>query len=377
MNEIKIAEFFGQIGFKVDETAIKSFVKSMDAMAGKVGNVEKGVKKAAAAQKKAMAEMQKDSNANFRTRQAVKRWEDKAALDKERNRRQFVAQAQKDSNDHFHTLKSIRRYEEKQEKQKLSAQRAITKAYLNDQKLKERAEIQALKARAREERAMAGQSAWSFGPTRQAMHNLRDRWFNNQSKIKTDTSFGPSRQDANRLRDRYETQMQKAEIAAYAEEARRNRTPVQRTTSTRRSDGRFGAIQSGLMGWGRGFLPGLGGAYAVSEISSQAMDMQGQKRSLGAVLGSQEAGEAGYANYKNMANELGFNYRENAPRYMGFLAGGMASGQSKDKMDDAYKGMMGYGLVMGWNKEKMARASTAITQMIGKQQVFSEELKGQ
>lgn len=51
-----------------------------------------------------------------------------------------------------------------------------------------------------------------------------------------------------------------------------------------------GGVLGGVMGMGRGFVPYLGGAFAVAQLSNMSQQMQGQRAAMTAVTGSQTAG---------------------------------------------------------------------------------------
>lgn len=141
------------------------------------------------------------------------------------------------------------------------------------------------------------------------------------------------------------------------------------------------AVTGGVAGaaahWGRGFVPGLGGAFAVSQLNQINRELQAQQLAMGAVTGSDQAGAEQQAWVKNLSNTIGLNYREMTPAYTKMLASGQTSGMSQEGVQNIFQGVSEYGRVMGLDTESMKGSMRAIEQMMNKNQVMSEELKGQ
>lgn len=129
--------------------------------------------------------------------------------------------------------------------------------------------------------------------------------------------------------------------------------------------------------WGRGFVPGLGGAFAVSQLNQINQEMQGQTNAFTAIMGGSEAGAEQQKWVKDLSNEIGMDYRSVAPAYGKMLASGQTAGMSTKSVQNIFQGVSEYGRVMGLDKESMKGSMKAIEQMMNKGQVMSEELKGQ
>lgn len=148
-----------------------------------------------------------------------------------------------------------------------------------------------------------------------------------------------------------------------------------------RFGGRHAAMTGGVAGaaahWGRGFIPGLGGAFAVSQLNQINQELRAQELAMVAVTGSEQAGAEQQAWVKNLANTVGLNYRQMTPAYTKMLASGQTSGMSTEAVQGIFQGVSEYGRVMGLDTEAMKGSMRAIEQMMNKGQVMSEELKGQ
>jgi len=144
---------------------------------------------------------------------------------------------------------------------------------------------------------------------------------------------------------------------------------------------RAGAVGGGIMGAGMGFMrgaiPGLGAAFALSQLNQINQQMQGQNLAMTAVMGSKEAGAEQTAWVRNLADQIGFDFRQVGPSFNKMLASGKTSGMSTESVQNIFKGVTEYGRVMGLDNESMKGSMKAIEQMMNKGQVMSEELKGQ
>lgn len=144
---------------------------------------------------------------------------------------------------------------------------------------------------------------------------------------------------------------------------------------------REGALGGGMMGAGMGFMrgaiPGLGAAFALSQLNQISQQMQGQQNAMTAVMGGEAAGKEQSQWVKNLSNQVGMDYRQVAPSYNKMLASGKTSGMSTESVQGIFQGVSEYGRVMGLDGEAMKGSMRAIEQMMNKGQVMSEELKGQ
>lgn len=141
------------------------------------------------------------------------------------------------------------------------------------------------------------------------------------------------------------------------------------------------AVGGGIMGAGMGFMrgaiPGLGAAFALSQLNQINQQMQAQQNAMTAVMGDKSAGAAQSEWVKNLSNTVGMDYRQVAPSYTKMLASGSTSGMSTESVQNIFKGVSEYGRTMGLDTESMKGSMRAIEQMMNKGQVMSEELKGQ
>lgn len=144
-----------------------------------------------------------------------------------------------------------------------------------------------------------------------------------------------------------------------------------------RSEAFGGGIAGAGMGFMRGAIPGLGAAFAFSQLNKINQQMQAQSLAMTAVMGDEAKGAEQSKWVKDLSNKIGMDYRQVAPSYNKMLASGQTSGMSTESVQNIFQGVSEYGRTMGLDSESMKGSMRAIEQMMNKGQVMSEELKGQ
>lgn len=148
----------------------------------------------------------------------------------------------------------------------------------------------------------------------------------------------------------------------------------------RPAQGGISGFVSGLMGgpgaFARGLIPGLGAGFAVREIATSGRRQVGQELAFEAMLGSAAAGNAEMDWVKSLSNRIGLVSVDAADQYKGILAAGM---NNKDVgvagARKIFEATSSYGRIMGLDPDRMKRAQMAISQMLSKGKVSSEELR--
>lgn len=128
---------------------------------------------------------------------------------------------------------------------------------------------------------------------------------------------------------------------------------------------------------GRGFIPGLGLAFGVSQLNRINQELIGQNLAATAVFGNEEAGKQQLDWLRGLGNQIGFDYRSQANPYMKMAAAGTTAGMGTGEVQKIFRSMAEYGRVMGLNDEDMKGSMRAVEQMLNKGQVYAEELKMQ
>lgn len=326
-----IAEFFAKLSFKIDSTAVDQFERGLrnlenrimqldKRLTGKFDKIQKGFAKQQMMRKRDLEIQMKETNlATAKIKQGMTA----LAL----SEKQIKAGQRKNKTDQQGWGVNLR-----------GIQSSIA---LNKQRHRE--EIQLIRQRSRELR-------------RQTQDALRT---GNASPI-----GGRNKSIRNN--------MFMAEEAAYRMNNAFDRSNRPRTASgTRRSAFLGAGAGSSAMSFGRAFLPGLGGAWALSGASRINQQMQGQELALQSVLGTPEKAKASKDWMEKYSNYLGIDYRESLPSYTKMLASGMSSGMNEGQVRGIFSGVSEYGKVLGLDKEAQKGSLRAIEQMLNKQQVMA------
>ena len=135
-----------------------------------------------------------------------------------------------------------------------------------------------------------------------------------------------------------------------------------------------GGVAGAAMHWGRGFVPGLGGAFAVSQMNQINQEYKGAQTALEAVSGQDYASNETFL--KGLSKEQGRNFRDLAPQFTNILASSKEAIGSKGTQD-MFRGIMKYGTMMNLDPEAMKGSFRAIGQMFSKDKIQAEEAQGQ
>ena len=138
-----------------------------------------------------------------------------------------------------------------------------------------------------------------------------------------------------------------------------------------------GGIAGAAGGFGRGLVPGLGGAFAIMQLNKINQELQGQALALTSVTGSADAGKVQQKFVDDLAARVGLVSKDVTPAFTKMLASGTTAGMTTEDIQKIFTGTSEFGRVMGLDSESMKSSFKAIEQMINKQQIMSEELKGQ
>lgn len=140
------------------------------------------------------------------------------------------------------------------------------------------------------------------------------------------------------------------------------------------------AFGGGMVGGALSNLGGLVGgaatAYGIAGMNTMNQELQATELALGAVTGSSEEAAKKLEMLNAMGKEMGKTLRDIGPMYTQILAATKGTAMESET-DNVFRGFMKYGTVMGLDSESMKGSFRAINQMVSKQQVYAEELRGQ
>jgi tape measure domain-containing protein len=133
---------------------------------------------------------------------------------------------------------------------------------------------------------------------------------------------------------------------------------------------------SSAMGFARGALPGLGAAFAVSQLNDISQKVIAATNSLHAVSGDEQTFKSNENFLNNLAKEQGLTLRSIMPQYSSiYQAAAPAIGVKGTQ--DMFRGITKYGTVHGIDKEAMKGSMVALSQMFGKDKIQAEEARQQ
>lgn len=165
-----------------------------------------------------------------------------------------------------------------------------------------------------------------------------------------------------------------------------NQIPQQRgTTPIQQLSGRHAAIAGGAAGiLGRYGAPAvLGGAAlyggaALNRANQEAMSMRLTTQAVvQAAGGTEQQGKDAFGWLRNLANEVGFSYKEAAPDFNQFLANAQGAGLNMTESQNIFQGLSEYQTAMGVTPARRKLVMNAASQMLGKQTLSMEELRRQ
>lgn len=134
-----------------------------------------------------------------------------------------------------------------------------------------------------------------------------------------------------------------------------------------------------FMRYGAFSLPFVAGAFGLNSLAGKAATLQNQDLAMDVSVGSLGSpGES--AQYKkfldDLGNRLGRTTESMTPFFAQMLSGAKGT-ELEPHLQEGFASLMEFGSVMGLGTESMKGAIKAFSQMIGKQQIMAEELRGQ
>ena len=126
--------------------------------------------------------------------------------------------------------------------------------------------------------------------------------------------------------------------------------------------------------YGLASVPLIGGVYGLSNLNTASQELQANTLALQAVAGPQAQSYQEYLN--SLGNRLGMTTRQLQPSFTQYLANAQGTALEPGIKKD-FESFTQYGAVMGLGPEEMKGSLKAITQMVSKQQIYAEELRGQ
>lgn len=130
------------------------------------------------------------------------------------------------------------------------------------------------------------------------------------------------------------------------------------------------------MAVGVGLATSAIGRWTAALQKSMAV-LQGQQYAVSASAGGGQAGAQANAWLSKYADSRGLDRSAVSDQFAGFLASGKGAGLSNEQSQNTFAGFADLGTTLHLSSERQAGALRAVSQMLGKNQVQAEELRGQ
>ncbi|WP_426944092.1 tape measure protein [Pseudomonas oryzihabitans] len=130
------------------------------------------------------------------------------------------------------------------------------------------------------------------------------------------------------------------------------------------------------MAVGVGLATSAIGRWTAALQQSMAV-LQGQQYAVSASAGGGQAGAQANAWLSKYADSRGLDRSAVSDQFAGFLASGKGAGLSNEQSQNTFAGFADLGTTLHLSSERQAGALRAVSQMLGKNQVQAEELRGQ
>lgn len=142
-----------------------------------------------------------------------------------------------------------------------------------------------------------------------------------------------------------------------------------------------GGIAGAISTMGARAIPFVGGAWGMSRLRSSMTDVMLAPLTAQAVFEaanySVEDASKSWEWYRDLADRVGFSYMRNAQEFNTFMSNAFAAELDIDESQLLFEGLSEYSQAMSLTPYRKQLVFNAMTQMLGKGQVMSEELKRQ
>ena len=137
------------------------------------------------------------------------------------------------------------------------------------------------------------------------------------------------------------------------------------------------SVTNSMMNMARSFLSVYAAVESVRGLFTLSADMESLDVQMQQTFGSAEAGSKQMEYIKKVSMELGTSLRANAHGYAQIAAAAKLAGLSQEEYRTIFLGVSEAAVAFGLTEENQKGVMKAFTQMLGKQQVMAEELRGQ
>ncbi len=127
--------------------------------------------------------------------------------------------------------------------------------------------------------------------------------------------------------------------------------------------------------YGRAWIPGLGGAFAATASTQSYQGYVGTQAGLTAATGSQEQASVEFKFLEQLADKLGVFVGDMAKSFTSLSANTRNTSLEGQGTRDVFEAVASYSRVLNLSAADQNGVFRALTQMVGKGQVYAEELR--
>lgn len=381
----QIASLFARLGFDVDSKGLKEFESKLNQATNKTKAHGKAATETGAAVDKATNNNRKSQN--------------KLA-------REIRANYAKVRTDRMRALADIKRINDElsggklkdNQKRDLMEARGRTQQRLDDLVKQEKAAKERLQRQAEVSRRQAERKADSEREKRRKAMERRDE---QAHRVRTERAKDAQRkaarqaaeQDRNsRQADRermrrqsiqerrdYESWRQRGERARQEreQERRHHQQRMREANQYGRARNGRGMSYRGVREQGRAWIPGIGGAYAAIQSTRSYQGYVGTQAGLTAATGSQEQAGREFEFLEQLSRKLGVFIGDMAQSFTSLSANTRNTSLEGQGTRDIFEAVTSYSRVLNLSAADQDGVFRALTQMVGKGQVYAEELRQQ
>lgn len=171
-----------------------------------------------------------------------------------------------------------------------------------------------------------------------------------------------------------ETKKRIAEQSRLEKQAQRERM---RESSRYGRSRRGGMSYRGAREYGRAWIPGLGGAFAATQATRSYQDYVGTQAGLTAATGSEEQAGKEFKFLEELSKKLGVYVGDMAKSFTSLSANTRNTSLEGKGTRDVFEAVSSYSRVLNLSAADQNGVFRALTQMVGKGQVYAEELRQQ
>lgn len=173
------------------------------------------------------------------------------------------------------------------------------------------------------------------------------------------------------VRKTLETARKRREIERRAHKERlREAYQLNRTRS-------LGSRYRGVREYSRAFIPGIGGAFAATQSTRAFQNYQGMQAGLTAATGSQAQASEEFDFLTKLSNKLGLFVANLGKSYTNLAANTRGTALEGAETRKIFEAVSSYARVLNLSAADQDGVFRALTQMVGKGQIYAEELRGQ